>query len=243
MRWYLVTSHRENGGKPRTKWLVYLGGPPDFKLKKFIARANKHPALEFFFPLAIESIKRDIIYLRKRRKEQRSQQISRLKRRRELYAAHKAGLPALRRDDPLSRLTHWFWNVEHAIKNLSADPRLGPIKDWPKDQKQKFREAILPTLELISEIESKILGKKHSETSQPSMNRSRESINEEPKSQVDMIQKMLRRLDDREQTIIRSRYGFDDGAKETLAEIGRKFGVTRERIRQIEQRALQKMRA
>jgi RNA polymerase primary sigma factor len=56
------------------------------------------------------------------------------------------------------------------------------------------------------------------------------------------IHYMLQYLTPREQKIIRMRFGLDDGIGHTLEEVGREFGVTRERIRQIEAKILQKMR-
>ena len=52
----------------------------------------------------------------------------------------------------------------------------------------------------------------------------------------------LEALGDRESTVLRLRYGLDDGHPQTLEEVGRVFGVTRERIRQIEARAIRKLR-
>ena len=49
-------------------------------------------------------------------------------------------------------------------------------------------------------------------------------------------------LSDREQKVLRMRFGFDDGKPHTLEEVGREFQVTRERIRQIEGKALRKLR-
>jgi len=49
-------------------------------------------------------------------------------------------------------------------------------------------------------------------------------------------------LTPREQKVIRLRYGIDDGKPRTLEEVGREFKVTRERIRQIEAKALRKLR-
>jgi len=71
----LVKRYQNDAGEPRTKWLVYLGEPPSFQLKKFIERVNKHPALEYFFPYTIESVKRYVLNLRNMRKEQRNQRI------------------------------------------------------------------------------------------------------------------------------------------------------------------------
>ena len=49
-------------------------------------------------------------------------------------------------------------------------------------------------------------------------------------------------LSDREARVIRLRFGIEDGYARTLDQIGRTFGVSRERIRQIEERALNKLR-
>ena len=53
---------------------------------------------------------------------------------------------------------------------------------------------------------------------------------------------VLRGLSSREKQIIRMRFGFGDGSEHTLEEVGREFSFTRERVRQIEVRALQKLR-
>jgi RNA polymerase primary sigma factor len=53
---------------------------------------------------------------------------------------------------------------------------------------------------------------------------------------------VLRTLSSREEKIIRMRFGMEDGSERTLAEVGRSFAVTRERIRQIEAKALRKLR-
>merc|ERR1712086_129866 len=58
----------------------------------------------------------------------------------------------------------------------------------------------------------------------------------------DDLSRLICTLNSREQAVIRMRFGLDDGRPKTLEEIGRKFSVTRERIRQIEARALHKLR-
>ncbi len=59
---------------------------------------------------------------------------------------------------------------------------------------------------------------------------------------VEAIESALSELNDREQAIVRMRFGLDDGEVHTLEEVGQTFGVTRERIRQIESKTLQKLR-
>jgi len=56
------------------------------------------------------------------------------------------------------------------------------------------------------------------------------------------IDSVLKTLTDREEKVIRMRYGLDDGVPKTLEEVGKEFCVTRERIRQIEAKALRKLR-
>jgi len=58
----------------------------------------------------------------------------------------------------------------------------------------------------------------------------------------DQTQKVLRTLTPREEQVLKMRFGVGDGAEHTLEEVGRSFNVTRERIRQIESKALRKLR-
>ena len=66
--------------------------------------------------------------------------------------------------------------------------------------------------------------------------------NLEDKTVTDMLQDMVKHLDTREATILRYRFGLDGGTEKTLEEVGVKFGVTRERVRQIQNLALRKLR-
>ena len=58
----------------------------------------------------------------------------------------------------------------------------------------------------------------------------------------DAVIEALDELNDREKQVVRLRFGLDDGQARTLEEVGREFGVTRERIRQIESKTLAKLR-
>jgi RNA polymerase primary sigma factor len=58
----------------------------------------------------------------------------------------------------------------------------------------------------------------------------------------DEVSELLEVLDDRERTIIFQRFGLAGGNRKTLEEVGKKFGVTRERIRQLQNIALDKLR-
>ncbi|MFR2173812.1 MAG: sigma-70 family RNA polymerase sigma factor, partial [Clostridium fessum] len=58
----------------------------------------------------------------------------------------------------------------------------------------------------------------------------------------EQLMEVLDTLTEREQKVLRLRFGLDDGRPRTLEEVGRQFNVTRERIRQIEAKALRKLR-
>jgi len=59
---------------------------------------------------------------------------------------------------------------------------------------------------------------------------------------TEAIVEALEELNDRERQVVRLRFGLDDGQVRTLEEVGKEFGVTRERIRQIESKTLAKLR-
>ncbi|MBM7776327.1 RNA polymerase nonessential primary-like sigma factor [Actinokineospora baliensis] len=58
----------------------------------------------------------------------------------------------------------------------------------------------------------------------------------------DDMRRVLATLDEREQSVIRLRYGLDDGQPRTLDQIGKRFGLSRERVRQIEREVMSKLR-
>ena len=64
----------------------------------------------------------------------------------------------------------------------------------------------------------------------------------EQKNLREKIEEVLTGLSDQEQHVLRMRFGLDDDTPKTLEEIGKVFGVTRERIRQIEAKAIRKLR-
>ena len=59
----------------------------------------------------------------------------------------------------------------------------------------------------------------------------------------DDMRRVIATLDEREQNVIRLRYGLDDGQPRTLDQIGKRFGLSRERVRQIEREVMSKLRA
>jgi RNA polymerase primary sigma factor len=73
-----------------------------------------------------------------------------------------------------------------------------------------------------------------------------EEIRPEDQASVELLKshlsEVLDTLNDREKKVLKLRFGLEDGRQRTLEEVGREFGVTRERIRQIEAKALRKLR-
>ena len=58
----------------------------------------------------------------------------------------------------------------------------------------------------------------------------------------EQVRSVLTSLSERERNVLEMRFGFRDGKTHTLEEVGQMFGVTRERVRQIEAKALRKLR-
>lgn len=75
----------------------------------------------------------------------------------------------------------------------------------------------------------------------PDKNPHSQEYNVDNKNMKSLLSELLQSLSEKEQEIVRMRYGFGTSSVHTLDEIGSKFGVTRERIRQIEKSALQKI--
>ena len=68
------------------------------------------------------------------------------------------------------------------------------------------------------------------------------TVTREQMEQMEQLAKVLKGLAERERKVISLRFGLEDGHPRTLEEVGREFGVTRERIRQIESKTLAKLR-
>jgi RNA polymerase primary sigma factor len=91
------------------------------------------------------------------------------------------------------------------------------------------------------EITAEALQKLSSETTQESSTSAENLITVQLENE-ELASYVAKYLSPREQQILKIRYGLDDGRPRTLAETGRMIGVSRERIRQIEKRALQKLK-
>lgn len=101
--------------------------------------------------------------------------------------------------------------------------------------------------ELIGNIKALDLASSKDTFNQLSRSEETESVSDPEKIILQQIEhenlgKLMERLSDREKLIIKIRYGFDDGEPHTLAETGEVMKVSRERVRQLEMRALRKLK-
>ncbi|HXK93516.1 MAG TPA: sigma-70 family RNA polymerase sigma factor, partial [bacterium] len=110
-----------------------------------------------------------------------------------------------------------------------------PIKKYMKLARVVQRAVSLETP--INESEDSFLGDFIEDVSvdSPVDNASHNSLEGE-------IEQALETLTEREEAVLRLRYGLDDGQPRKLEEVGNRFGITRERVRQIETKAIRKLR-
>lgn len=129
------------------------------------------------------------------------------------------------------------------LQDLGRDPtpeEIGAEMDLPTE---KVREILKISQEPVSletpigEEDDSHLGDfiEDNDATSPAENAAYELLKEQ-------LEDVLDTLTDREENVLRLRFGLDDGRQRTLEDVGKVFGVTRERIRQIEAKALRKLR-
>ena len=129
-------------------------------------------------------------------------------------------------------------------QELDREPNEKELAEYLNIPEKKVIELQKASLEPMSfdkpvgEEEDSTLGDFVQDTNTPSP----EEITEASLLREDLERAMKKCLDEREEKVLRLRFGMDDGREHTLEEIGQEFSVTRERIRQIEARALRKMK-
>jgi RNA polymerase primary sigma factor len=122
-----------------------------------------------------------------------------------------------------------------------TDAELATRLEMPEDKVRLLREASKVPLSLdvpAGEEEDLDLKSRVSDTSVQSPEE--DALRRE---MADRVESSLASLEDREKEVLRLRYGLGTDHEHTLAEVGRRLGVSRERVRQIEARAFRKLRA
>ena len=142
--------------------------------------------------------------------------------------------------DKLFHLRRAAAKLEEVLGREPSDEELAEELDYPLARvKQLRRVAVRPT-SLDAPIGDDETNRVADVVKDESADTPYEQLEEKTNSA--MIHEMVQTLDAREQAILRQRFGLDGDDRKTLEEIGEQFGVTRERIRQIEELALKKLR-
>ncbi|KAF0341159.1 RNA polymerase sigma factor RpoD [Pediococcus acidilactici] len=129
------------------------------------------------------------------------------------------------------------------LQDLGREPmpeEIGAEMDMPSDKVREILKIAQEPVSLetpIGEEDDSHLGDfiEDQEATSPTDHAAYELLKEQ-------LEGVLDTLTDREENVLRLRFGLDDGRTRTLEEVGKVFGVTRERIRQIEAKALRKLR-
>lgn len=128
-------------------------------------------------------------------------------------------------------------------QDLQREPTVQEIADAMNEKVEKVRQMQKIALEPVST--DKAIGEEEDSTlldfvaDTETLNPLEYTMNENFKEEINGI---LEELNEKEEKVIRLRYGLYDGRSHTLEEVGNEFGLTRERIRQIESKALRKLR-
>jgi len=142
--------------------------------------------------------------------------------------------------DKISRMRRIAMQLQEVFGREATDEELGEELGMPASRVAQLRNASIRPASLDAP-----LGDEDSNTFAEVVEDERADDpyeHLEEKTVAVMLDQMVERLDPRERTILRYRFGLDGGTERTLEEVGEHFGVTRERIRQIQNQALAKLR-
>lgn len=142
--------------------------------------------------------------------------------------------------DKLLSIRRTAMKLEEELGRTPTDEEIGAELDIPPKQVRQLQEAGIRPASLdapIGDDESNRIADVVADQNAASPYAELES-----KTNTNLVQELMGDLDPREASILRQRFGLDGGDEKTLEEIGVQFGVTRERIRQIEDKALRKLR-
>lgn len=141
------------------------------------------------------------------------------------------------------RIAH-FWRIHSRLHDeLGREPSDEEIADemnMPIGRIRKMRRAMLSTISLDAQLGdddsstvSEVVADERATTAYQDLDH---------RTRSDLVRELLSRLNDRELTILRQRFGLEGGSEKTLEEVGESFSLTRERIRQLQNIALTKLR-
>jgi len=142
--------------------------------------------------------------------------------------------------ESINRLIHLQRQIQQEQGRDLSEDELSRLTEVPLDKIRQIRQAAHELVSIdkpVGEEEDSLLGDFIPDLDSPS-----------PVAQVEytllreQLQTLVHLLPPREEAVIRLRFGLDDGQQHTLEEVGRQFKVTRERIRQIEAKAIRKLR-
>ncbi len=142
--------------------------------------------------------------------------------------------------ETINRLTH---TKRRLAQELGRDATIEELSEEMELDEKKV-QYIMKISQDIVPLEAPVGSEEDSKLSDFIEDKDAQSPADAASNQIlkDNIQSMLEYLSPRERRIIEMRFGLTDGVSHTLEEVGQDFGVTRERIRQIEAKVLQKLR-
>jgi RNA polymerase primary sigma factor len=142
--------------------------------------------------------------------------------------------------ETINKLTHTQRRLVH---ELGREPTVEELSAEMDMEPRKVKHILKISQDIIS-LESPVGTEEDSKLGDLIEDEDATSPSEATHKQVikENIYEMLQYLSSRERKIIEMRFGLADGITHTLEEVGQEFGVTRERIRQIEAKVLQKLK-
>ncbi len=142
--------------------------------------------------------------------------------------------------DKISKMRRVAMELQELFGREATDEEIADEMDAPLNKVRLWRRASLRTSSLDESLGDEDSSKLGDVVADESCQTPYESL--ESRTTHSLLQSTLHILDSREMTILRERFALDGGREKTLDEIGQKFGVTRERIRQVQNIALAKLR-
>jgi RNA polymerase primary sigma factor len=142
--------------------------------------------------------------------------------------------------ETINRLMRESRRMLQELGREPSDEELGKALQIPVEKVRSIRKTSLEPVSLetpVGQEEDSQLGDfiEDSKVMAPSDAASHQMLREQ-------VEQVLNQLTERERRVLQLRFGLEDGHSRTLEEVGKEFGVTRERIRQIEVKALRKLR-